>query len=74
VKKKKKRGNPETLFGAADIPKGGQAGNIPDGIGPAGLYGAFDKALETARESAALEDCNGRNRFSGHIQRYFLFK
>jgi hypothetical protein len=55
MEEREKRNNLRTLFGVENIPGTDQVRKILDGIEPKELSSAFDMALETARESGALE-------------------
>jgi hypothetical protein len=55
MEEREKRNNLRTLFGVEHIPGTDQVRKVLDGIEPEELFPAFDKTLEAARESGALE-------------------
>jgi hypothetical protein len=55
MKKRKKRNNVETLFGAFKIPSDNQIRTLLDGIAPESLGEAFQGTLRTAEEAGAIK-------------------
>jgi hypothetical protein len=55
MESRRKRNNLRTLFGVEKIPSNVQIKNLLDDIEPQNLNGAFDYALEVAREAGVLE-------------------
>jgi hypothetical protein len=55
MKKRKKRNNVETLFGATEIPSDNQIRTLVDGIAPESLGEAFEGTLRTAEEAGAIK-------------------
>ena len=55
MEEREKRNNLRALFGVENIPWTDQVRNVLDSIEPKELFGAFDRAPETAEESGVLE-------------------